>query len=183
MLRHRFNDPSPFEAILCSVIAFRVCTAALLAAVLVSADEIPAISAKSLEGHLSFLASDLLEGRDTPSRGLDIAAEYIAAQFRRIGLKPVGDDGYFQTNTLEGGTKVRNVIGVLPGSDPKLKHTYVFVTAHYDHLGMRPEGEGYIDRIYNGANDDGSGVVSAIEVAASLASMKTRPKRSIVFMT
>src|SRR5207249_4705567 len=36
-------------------------------------------------------------GRDTPSRGLDIAAEYIAAQFRRAGLKPVGDDGYFQT--------------------------------------------------------------------------------------
>src|SRR5437667_6728526 len=55
------------------------------------------ISAQSLRGHLWFLASDLLEGRDTPSRGLDIAAEYIAAQFRRAGLKPVGDDGYFQT--------------------------------------------------------------------------------------
>src|SRR4051812_31464036 len=55
------------------------------------------ISADSLRGHLSFLASDLLEGRDTPSRGLDLAAEYIAAQFRRAGLEPVGDDGYFQT--------------------------------------------------------------------------------------
>src|SRR5207248_147674 len=55
------------------------------------------ISANSLQGHVWFLASDLLEGRDTPSRGLDIAAEYIAAQFRRAGLKPVGDDGYFQT--------------------------------------------------------------------------------------
>src|SRR6266550_3991064 len=55
------------------------------------------ISADSLRGHLSFLASDLLEGRNTPSRGLDIAAEYIAAQFRRAGLKPVGDEGYFQT--------------------------------------------------------------------------------------
>src|SRR5882762_10438316 len=55
------------------------------------------ISAQSLQGHIWFLASDLLEGRDTPSRGLDIAAEYIAAQFRRAGLKPVGDDGYFQT--------------------------------------------------------------------------------------
>src|SRR6266851_8779337 len=49
------------------------------------------ISAQSLQGHVWFLASDLLEGRDTPSRGLDIAAEYIAAQFRRAGLKPVGD--------------------------------------------------------------------------------------------
>src|SRR5207247_3572391 len=55
------------------------------------------ISADSLRGHLSFIASDTLEGRNTPSRGLDIAAEYIAAQFRRAGLEPVGDDGYFQT--------------------------------------------------------------------------------------
>src|SRR5215472_5725078 len=55
------------------------------------------ISADSLRGHLSFIASDLLEGRNTPSRGLDIAAEYIAAQFRRAGLEPAGDDGYFQT--------------------------------------------------------------------------------------
>ena len=41
------------------------------------------ISAASMRGHLSFLASDLLEGRSTPSRGQDLAAEYIAAQFRR----------------------------------------------------------------------------------------------------
>src|SRR5437667_9375128 len=64
------------------------------------------ISANSLRGHLSFIASDLLEGRNTPSRGLDIAAEYIAAQFRRAGLEAVGDDGYFQTaDMLEIGPK------------------------------------------------------------------------------
>src|SRR5437667_6126831 len=55
------------------------------------------VSSDSLRGHLSFIASDALEGRNTPSRGLDIAAEYIAAQFRRAGLEPAGDDGYFQT--------------------------------------------------------------------------------------
>ena len=55
------------------------------------------ISADSLRGHLSFLSSDLLEGRGTPSRGVDLAAEYIAAQFRRAGLEAAGDDGYFQT--------------------------------------------------------------------------------------
>src|SRR5215213_3649352 len=49
------------------------------------------VSAESMKGHLSFLASDALEGRKTPSRGLDIAAEYIAAQFRRAGLEPAGD--------------------------------------------------------------------------------------------
>lgn len=63
------------------------------------------ISAHSLRGHVSFLASDLLEGRATPSRGLDIAAEYIAAQFRRAGLEPVGDDGYFQTATWGYGSR------------------------------------------------------------------------------
>lgn len=50
-----------------------------------------------MRAHVEFLASDALEGRNTPSRGLDAAAEYIKAQFTRIGLKPMGDDGYFQT--------------------------------------------------------------------------------------
>src|SRR5580700_3538727 len=62
---------------------------------------IPQISARltpnDLKADVSFLASDLLQGRGTPSPGLDIAAEYIAAQFRRAGLEPAGDDGYFQT--------------------------------------------------------------------------------------
>lgn len=303
------------------------------------------ISADSLRGHLSFIASDLLEGRGTPSRGQDLAAEYIAAQFRRAGLEAVGDDGYFQTanwtyaetnlkdfsfrldtgkqqlsipaNLLSfslaqaltlapsaivkidaadaaalaaqtpatlagkvivtnlpdfdamppeqskaarkawqafnanvtklhpalllivdrakaagnaGGSgrlidpensgetvssvprmtihsapairaldalpagggarlsvnvaapverpvKLRNVIGVLRGSDPVLKNTYVMVTAHYDHLGIRN------GVIHNGANDDGSGTVSVMEIAGALAGMKQRPARSIVFMT
>jgi len=143
------------------------------------------ISADSLRGHLSFIASDALEGRNTPSRGLDIAAEYIAAQFRRAGLEPVGDDGYFQTAGLQPASaekpvKVRNVIGLLRGSDAALKDTYVLVTAHYDHLGMKP-GAG--DTIFNGANDDGSGTVSVIELASALASLKERPRRSVVFMT
>jgi Zn-dependent M28 family amino/carboxypeptidase len=153
------------------------------------------ISADSMRGNLSFLASDALEGRDTPSRGLDVAAEYIAAQFRRAGLEPLGDDGYFQTADWSaidpernrdaaadstGPVKVRNVVGVLRGSDPVLAKTYVLVTAHYDHLGMR-NGNG--DQLFNGANDDGSGTVSVIELANAFAAQKVRPKRSIVFMT
>src|SRR3954462_6091304 len=55
------------------------------------------VSVESMKGPLSFLASDALEGRKTPSRGLGLAAEYIAAQFRRAGLEPAGDDDYFQT--------------------------------------------------------------------------------------
>jgi Zn-dependent M28 family amino/carboxypeptidase len=288
------------------------------------------ISASSMRGHLSFIASDELEGRATPSRGLDLAAEYIAAQFRRAGLEPLADGTYFQTAkmttrspnmdgfalTLTRGDKefsaspvdvraksstaldvskavllkadsfddgefapesvagkvvvaqlkrghallrrlrgthpaaliviqhdqsgpaepdselfdpeeppaavpyprilvrsaaaekfyeslhgsstgalatihlappvektveVRNVAGVLRGSDPTLKDTYELVTAHYDHLGVKPFGEG--DRIYNGANDDGSGTVSVIELATALAQQPEHPRRSIVFMT
>ncbi|MDE3196335.1 MAG: M28 family peptidase [Acidobacteriota bacterium] len=72
---------------------------------------------------------------------------------------------------------VENVIGVLPGSDPKLRDEYVVVSAHYDHLGVRN------GQIYNGANDNGSGTVSVIEIAKSLATLNPRPKRTIVFMT
>jgi len=155
------------------------------------------ISADSLRGNLSFLASDLLEGRATPSRGLDMAAEYIAAQFRRAGLEPAGDDGYFQTATLaDVGTrgaqlarslgvddpssiKMKNVAGILRGSDPQLRDTYVILSSHYDHLGMAASGE---DRIYNGANDDGSGTSSVLEVAAALAALPVHPQRSILFI-
>ena len=56
-----------------------------------------AVTADALRGHVSFLASDALEGRDSPGKGLDVAAEYIASRFRAAGLKPMGDDGYFQT--------------------------------------------------------------------------------------
>lgn len=139
------------------------------------------ITADSLRGHLSFIASDLLEGRNTPSRGLDIAAEYIAAQFRRAGLEPAGDHDYFQTAVLQKGT-ARNVAGLLRGSDPALANTYVILSAHYDHVGMRPNPDELGDRIYNGANDDGSGTVSVIEIASALAAMPAHPKRSILFL-
>lgn len=59
------------------------------------------LKAKDLRADVSFLASDALQGRGTPSTGLDIAGEYIAAQFRRAGLEPAGDDGYFQNAAFE----------------------------------------------------------------------------------
>jgi len=77
--------------------------------------------------------------------------------------------------------RLRNVAGVLRGSDPSLKETCVLVTAHYDHLGVRSAGDG--DHIYNGANDDASGTGSVIEIAVALASLSQKPRRSIVFMT
>ncbi len=54
------------------------------------------------------------------------------------------------------------------------------LTAHYDHVGMRATGD---DKIFNGANDDGSGTVSVVEIASALAAVKERPKRSVLFVT
>ncbi len=75
--------------------------------------------------------------------------------------------------------KMRNVAGVLRGSDPALRGQYVIVSAHYDHLGTKPPGPG--DRIYNGANDDASGTASLIEIAKALAA-DPKPKRSVLFL-
>lgn len=75
---------------------------------------------------------------------------------------------------------LRNVIGVLKGSSPLLRDQYVIVSAHYDHIGEKNDGEG--DRVFNGANDDASGVSSLIEVARALAASPVKPRRSVVFI-
>lgn len=75
----------------------------------------------------------------------------------------------------------RNVIGVLEGSDPVLKNEYVAISAHYDHVGIGP-ANATGDTIYNGADDDGSGTVAVLAIAETLASLKIRPKRSILFI-
>jgi hypothetical protein len=73
-----------------------------------------------------------------------------------------------------------NVVGILPGSDKKLKSEYVIMSAHLDHLGVGRAING--DSIYNGAMDDASGVASVIEIAHLMASSKARLKRSVVFI-
>ncbi|MGA9408370.1 MAG: M28 family peptidase [Bacteroidota bacterium] len=72
-----------------------------------------------------------------------------------------------------------NVIGTLPGSDSLLKNEYVVFSAHYDHLGKNiATGD-----IYNGADDDGSGTCSLLEIAHAFVSMKQPPKRSLLFLS
>ena len=81
--------------------------------------------------------------------------------------------------TMDGYEWVRKAIA-LRGTDPQLRETFVILSAHYDHLGLAASGD---DRIYNGANDDGSGTSSVIEVAAALAAMPVHPKRSVFAFT
>jgi Zn-dependent M28 family amino/carboxypeptidase len=78
-------------------------------------------------------------------------------------------------------TTLRNVAGLLRGSDPALGTTCVLVSAHYDGTGPEP-GTGGTDRIWNGANDDASGTSAVIELAAALSRLSPRPRRSIGFL-
>jgi Zn-dependent M28 family amino/carboxypeptidase len=150
-----------------------------------SEDELAAtITARELEAHVRFLASDLLEGRESGQRGGAIAAAYIASQFAQLGLAPGGNDGYYQAFTLDPGEgdqsaesrTALNVIGVLAGSDPLHKSEYVVLGAHYDHIGVR-DGQ-----VCNGADDNASGTAGVLEVAEALSLGRTAPPRSILFI-
>ena len=96
-------------------------------------------------------------------------------------LRPVLRESFAALDTVPEGRKPAavNVVGVLRGGDPRLRDEVVLVDAHYDHLGMRGPGvDG--DSIFNGADDDASGVTAVLEIARQLAH-GPRPRRTIVF--
>lgn len=84
-------------------------------------------------------------------------------------------------------TTAPNVVGVLEGSDPQLRHEYVFFTGHMDHIGVVGGGQGCAavgaDSICNGADDDASGTIGVVELAQAFAHLTPRPRRTLVFMT
>ena len=82
------------------------------------------------------------------------------------------------SNAIHETKQTENVLGFLPGSDPDLKLQVVVFTAHYDHLGRSRSGV-----LYPGADDDGSGTVTILELAKAFATNPLRPKRSLLFMT
>ncbi len=149
----------------------------------------PVFDPGRLRAHVDYLASDELEGRGVGTRGIEAAAEYIAAQFEEMGLQPGAADGsYFERFEVAGGpdgkpASLRNVIGVLPGSDASWREQSVVLGAHYDHLGYGwPDVRaGEKGKIHNGADDNASGVSVMLEVAGLL-SKTHRPRRSIVFV-
>ena len=151
---------------------------------------------------LGALADDSMEGRATGSRGSARAARFIAAELERYGVQPAGDSGFFQRVPIaidpRGGRRALrllpslaardslpaearanavNVVGVIPGADPTLRDQVVLIDAHYDHLGIMA-GQGK-DSIYNGADDDASGVVAVLEIARALAAGPA-PRRTVV---
>jgi Zn-dependent M28 family amino/carboxypeptidase len=111
--------------------------------------------------------------------GLDL--DKMMADARSRDFRPVPLAVKLQAHMV---SKVRpfesnNVIAMLPGSDPKLKSEAVMYTAHYDHLGIRPEMPG--DNIYNGADDNASGCGVVLEIAHAYGTAAQRPRRSILF--
>ena len=147
----------------------------------------PIFSEQKMMSSVKYLASEELKGRGIGTPEIDKAAEYIAQKFKDAGLKPIKDQSYYQHFEYlfkdKGLLKLKNVIGIIPGTDAQLKNETVVVSAHYDHLGfgwpdVRKGNEG---KIHYGADDNASGVATIIELARTMAKT-AKPKRTIVFL-
>ncbi|MHA7843388.1 MAG: M28 family metallopeptidase [Winogradskyella sp.] len=133
------------------------------------------ISPLDIKASMDYLASDELEGRATGSKGIEKAAVFIENFFKTNGIKP-----YFETyrdSFKLGEIDGYNIIGMIEGTDDKLKNEFIILGGHYDHIGKGKVVEG--DSIANGANDDASGTIAAMEFGRYFAKSKTN-KRSIL---
>jgi len=145
----------------------------------------PVFSKERIMSHVNYLASPELKGRGLGTPELDKAADYIADLFKRYGLKHM-DESYFQEFKHKfkekGKLKLKNVIGVIPGTDSDLKEAPIVVSAHYDHLGLGwPDVHaGDEGKIHYGADDNASGVAILLELAKSMGK-SLKPKRTIIF--
>ncbi len=144
-----------------------------------------------IQDDIRYLSEDRLGGRLTGTAGADSAAAYIRQRFQAIGLQPPAT-GWYQDYPVEGsvaqraslsGRTGRNVIGLLPGTDPALREQLIVVGAHYDHLGhgefgaLDPDSAG---KVHNGADDNASGVAAILNIAQRLS--QAPPARTIVFI-
>jgi Zn-dependent M28 family amino/carboxypeptidase len=129
------------------------------------ADAAPAAPAQLLED-VRILSADDMQGRDTGSPGGQKARDYIVSRLEAIGVGPApfGRLQPFQAqgHTPEGAKTFDgvNIVGMIPGT--RVSDRYIVVTAHYDHVGVR-DGQ-----IYNGADDNASGVAAMLALAESL---------------
>ncbi len=117
------------------------------------------------------------------SAGLDLEDLKRKAQSRDFQPVKTGKSVKLALNSELKTFESPNVVGMVEGSDPRLRREYVVYTAHWDHLGVgEPNATG--DKVYNGAYDNASGVTAVIGIASALAKMplKQRPKRSFLFL-
>jgi hypothetical protein len=159
------------------------------------------ISKQGVEAHLSFLASDALEGREAGKNGGLVAAEYIKAVLKELGI-PSFYDNYFQPFEAYSPARerqvefqvhpdsiakykqepayrrlaLRNVVGYIEG---QRTDEYIVIGAHYDHVGIDELLVG--DQIYNGADDNASSVAAVLQVAKAIVASGKKPLRTILF--
>ena len=138
----------------------------------------------SVKKHLYTLANDSMQGRKAGSPGIEKAAKYIEQQFSEIGLKPFNNSNFRQSfkhinrrSEKKEELDLFNIIGLLKGTS--LKEEFVIISAHYDHLGQIEGGKG--DLVFNGANDNATGVAAMIMLAEYFKKAKIN-KRSILFV-
>ena len=132
----------------------------------------------AMEGWLTLDAAKKLftaSGRD-----FDAMKKFAATRtFRPTAL---GAKASFTIDSTLRNVDSRNVVGLLRGSDPRLRSEYLVYTAHWDHLGRDPRLTG--DQIYNGADDNASGLAVLLELAQAFATLPgtAQPKRSVLFL-
>ena len=143
------------------------------------------ITAQDLKKHLYIYAGDAMEGRMTGTKGQRLAAEYIRNFYMDEGIEsPIEKNNYYQNIPASFFSGKRdpqpseNVVAFIKGSEKP--DEIVIISAHLDHVGMDKDGN-----VFNGADDDGSGTVSIMEIAQAFqqaAKDGNGPKRSILFL-
>jgi Zn-dependent M28 family amino/carboxypeptidase len=143
------------------------------------------ITAGELKTHLYIVASDKMEGRDTGTEGQKEAGRYLISQYQKENIpSPAGAENYYQKVPAAFMNKQRgenlndseNILAFIEGSEKP--DEILVISAHYDHVGVKN------GKIYNGADDDGSGTVALLEIAQAFEIAKKAghgPKRSILF--
>lgn len=151
---------------------------------------------ETLKEDVEFLSSDALEGRQTGTKGEEVAAKYIAKRFNDLKLQEKGTNGYFQTFSFKPKTDPHSEVvftkmaedstitgtNVLGYIDNNAENT-IIIGAHYDHLGFGGDGSlfrGDEKAIHNGADDNASGVAVMLDLAKKL--QKTNTNNNYLFM-
>lgn len=126
----------------------------------------------SLLHHIKTLSSDAFEGRRTGTRGAHMAKDYIIKQFHALGVQPLSRTFKQPFSFKSKGKKYEavNVLGFIPGTNQS--DDFIVITAHYDHEGIKD------DKIYNGADDDASGISALFAFAEYF--KENPPKHNVI---
>jgi aminopeptidase YwaD len=134
-----------------------------------------------LRNHVTILASDSLAGRGFGFPEKHLAIDYITRQYAEAGFTAPYSGSYihpFNHSLTFALVEGKNIIGIIEGSDPKLKNEYILLGAHYDHMGWKTVNGQKV--VFNGADDNATGVASVIEIGKLLMADRGSIGRSII---